>query len=114
MSVNASTYLQYNYVEIIADAGFEQLSTADLFVYGLVVGVVDDSASAVTGNWVGSANDITTTNREGVKITAATPFSISPMAIGNEILAVNVKDYFVATTSGDVIYYAYLEEKAIV
>jgi len=113
MSVNASTYLKYVYTEIIADAGFEQLSATNQFVYGLQIGVASDSASATTGNWVSASSSTTVAAEDGVKITADVPFSLRSYAVGNELLALNLKDYYVATTSGDVIYMSYLEETAI-
>jgi len=110
MSINRSTYLQYKYTAITADDTYEQLSATDLFVYGLIIGVNDGSASASTGNWVGTSSAVSVSNKNGVKITASQPFSVSPAAVGNELLPVNLADYFVATTSGDTIYVAYLEE----
>jgi hypothetical protein len=110
---NASTYLKFVHTPITSDDTYMQLSATDLYVYGLIIGVDDDSASATTGNWVGTSAAVTVANKNGVKITASQPLSISPMAVGREMLAVNLKDYFVATTSGDLIYVSYLEETAI-
>lgn len=112
MSLNQSTYLKYVFTSITADAAYEQLSATNKYVYALVIGVYDDSASASSGNWVGTSSSVSTSNKNGVKITSSQTFSISPAAVGDELLPVNLADYYVATTSGDKIYVAYLEEVA--
>jgi len=110
VSYNSQTYLKYIYTAITANAAYEQLSETNKYVYALVIGVNADSASATTGNWVGTSSAVTTTNKDGVKITADKPFSVGAYSVGNMMIPVNLKDYFVATTSGDEIYVAYLEE----
>jgi len=110
MSVNNQTYLKFVHTPFTADTTFKQLSTTKLLVYGLVIGVDDDSASATTGNWVGTSNAITVSNKNGIKVIATSPLSISPASVGSELIAVDLQDYFVATTSGDLIYWSYLVE----
>ena len=112
MSLNQSTYLKYVYTAITANDTYEQLSATDLFVYNLIIGVNEDSASATTGNWVGTSSAVSTSNKNGILITATSPLSVNSAEPGDEALAVNLKDYFVATTSGDTIYVAYLNEVA--
>lgn len=113
MSRNKSTYLKYNVDLITADSTSERLSATDKFVYGMIIGVQADSASATTGNYVSDVTGVTVAAGDGVKITADSPFSVSAYNVGNELLAVNLADYYVATTSGDKIFVAYLEETAI-
>jgi len=113
MSINSSNYLKYVFTAITANDTYEQLSASNKYVYGLVIGVYDDSASASSGNWVGTSSSVSVSNKNGIKITAAAPLAINSTAYGRELVAVNLKDYFVATTSGDKIYVAYLEETAI-
>lgn len=110
MSYNNQTYLKYVFTAITADDTYEQLSATNKFVYGLVVGVYDDSASASSGNWVGTSSSITVSNKNGHKITSDKPFAISAFTVGNKLIPINLADYYVATTSGDKIYVAYLEE----
>ena len=113
MSRNSSTYLKYNVDLITADATSERLSATDRFVYGLVIGVQGASASATSGNYVSDVTGVTVAAGDGVKITASSALSVGGSSVGNEMLAVNLADYYVATTSGDKIYVAYLEETAI-
>jgi len=112
MSINQSTYLKYTYEAITTGTdSAEQLSSTDKYVYALVIGVNEDSASATTGNWVGNSG-VTTTNKNGVKITSDSPFTVTPPTVGNDMIPVNLSDYYVAATEGDAIYVAYLEEVA--
>jgi hypothetical protein len=112
MSLNGSTYLKFVHTPITSNDTYEQLSATDKYVYSLIIGVDDDSASATTGNWVGTSSAVTVANKNGIKITASQPLSVGGESVGREMLAVNLADYFVATTSGDLIYVSYLEEVA--
>ncbi len=108
--MNKSTYLKYQVDLITADDTSERLSATSKYVYSLIIGVQAGSASATTGNYVSNVTGVTVAAGDGVKITTDSPFSASAYNVGTELLAVNLADYYVATTSGDKIFVAYLEE----
>lgn len=112
MSLNQSTYLKYNVDLITADSTSEQLSATDKYVYSMIIGVQAGSASATSGNYVSDTSGTTVAAGDGVKITTDSPFSVSAYNVGTELISVNLADYYVATTSGDKIFVAYLEEVA--
>lgn len=114
MSRNASTYMQYVYTGFtIGTGGVQQLASTNTFVYAAIIGVVGNSASASTGNWVSNASNVSAGAQDGHKITAASPLAVDAFPVGDKLLAINLKDYYVAGTSGDKIYVAYLREETI-
>lgn len=110
MSHNSQTRLEYIFEEgTVGTSGVIQFATTQELVYDIIFGVNEDSNSASTGNWVGNSG-VTTTNKSGVKITATREFSVASKSIDRQHIPLDLSDYYVAGTNGDIVYAGYLKE----
>lgn len=110
MSHNSQTRLEYIFEEgTIGTDAVLQFSTTKELIYDAIFGVNEDSASATSGNWVGNSG-VTAANKQGVKITSDKEFSVASKSIDKQHIPLDLSDYYVAGTDGDVVWVAYLKE----